>query len=54
MDNRRAAEAMRVSLHDNAGFMSTLAGLTATDTNVRACEALNGVWMRYTSSKTLD
>jgi hypothetical protein len=53
LEARRAADGNRVSMADNAGFIGALAGLRATETNVRSCEALNGVWIRYTGTQSL-
>lgn len=46
----RGAEDMRVAVHWNAGFMATLAALSATDTGVRSCESFHGVFQRYVTA----
>ncbi|GFH23078.1 uncharacterized protein HaLaN_20633, partial [Haematococcus lacustris] len=46
-DASRTSPQTRVTAVDNAAFPGVLAGLTDSDTTLRSCEGLHGVWQRY-------
>lgn len=43
----RWRSATRVTLHDNVGFLGSLAGLSHTKTILRSCESYHGVFQKY-------
>ncbi|GAX77149.1 hypothetical protein CEUSTIGMA_g4595.t1 [Chlamydomonas eustigma] len=51
--NVRTSESTHVTLHGNVGFTGAAMALTSTQTTIRTCEPLHGLYQKYTTSGQL-